>query len=223
MGVRVQVPKKASAVRFALHPAGKIILAVLVLGITAGLAVFTYYYVHYARSIEAKLAAGPFANTSMLFAAPRTLAVGDVTEPQEIANELRHSGYNESHNNRMGYYTLKPDEIDIYPGPDSYFKRDEGVIRFRGGKVAQIISLADNTERTRVHAGAGADLQSVRQEPGETPAGEVRRHSAGAGARGGVGGRQAIFPALGIRSDPRHQGGVRGRARPGRTRRARPR
>ena len=148
MGVRVQVPKKASAVRFALHPAGKIILAVLVLGITAGLAVFTYYYVHYARSIEAKLTAGPFANTSMLFAAPQTLAVGDAVGTQEIANELRHSGYNESHNNRMGYYTLKPDEIDIYPGPDSYFKRDEGVIRFRGGKVAQIISLADNTERT---------------------------------------------------------------------------
>ena len=34
------------------------------------------------------------------------------------------------------------------PGPDSYFKRDEGVIKFAGRKVAQIISLADNTDRT---------------------------------------------------------------------------
>ncbi|MBZ5609089.1 MAG: PBP1A family penicillin-binding protein [Acidobacteriia bacterium] len=148
MAVKVQVPKKASAVRFALHPAGKIILAILVLSVTAGLAVFTYYYSRYARAIEAKLEAGPFANTSMLFAAPRTLAVGDATSPPEIANELRHSGYSESRNNRMGYFTLKPDEIDIYPGPDSYFKRDEGVIKLRGGKVSQIISLADNTERT---------------------------------------------------------------------------
>src|SRR5260370_8680236 len=48
----------------------------------------------------------------------------------------------------MGYYTLKADEIDIYPGPDSFFKRDEGVLKFAGGQVSKIISLADNTERT---------------------------------------------------------------------------
>ncbi len=109
---------------------------------------FTYYYVKYSRLIEAKLAAGPFANTSMLFAAPRTVDVGDIADPQEIATDLRRSGYTESPNNRMGYFTLKPDEIDVYPGPDSYFKRDEGVIKFAGRKVTQIISLADNTDRT---------------------------------------------------------------------------
>jgi penicillin-binding protein 1B len=147
VAVKVQVPKKASAVRLVLHPAGKIILVLVVLGVTAGLAVFTYYYVKYSRLIEAKLAAGPFANTSMLFAAPRTISVSDRATPQELAIDLRHSGYNESPNNRIGYFTEKPDEIDIYPGPDSYFKRDEGVIKFRGGKVSQIISLTDNTER----------------------------------------------------------------------------
>ena len=148
MAVKVQVPKKASAVRFALHPLGKVLLAVVVLSLTAGLGTFTYYYAKYSRLIETKLAAGPFANTSMLFAAPRTVATGDAATPQEIANELRHSGYNESSNNRMGYFTVKPAEIDIYPGPDSYFKREEGVIKFQGEKVSQIISLADNTERT---------------------------------------------------------------------------
>jgi penicillin-binding protein 1B len=148
VAVKVQVPPKAKAVRFFLHPVGKILLVVVALSFTVGLGIFTYYYVKYSRLIEAKLAAGPFANTSMLFAAPRTAAVGDQTSPQEIANELRHSGYNESPKNRMGYYTLKPDEIDIYPGPDSYFKRDEGVIKFAGGKVSRIIALADNTERT---------------------------------------------------------------------------
>ena len=148
MAVKVQVPKKASAVRFALHPLGKILIAVVVLGLTAGLGTFTYYYAKYSRLIETKLAAGPFANTSMLFATPRTVATGDIATPQEIANDLRHSGYNESTNNRMGYFTLKPEEIDIYPGPDSYFKREEGVIKFEGEKVSRIISLADNTERT---------------------------------------------------------------------------
>src|SRR5579862_1485398 len=148
VAVKVQVPKKASAVRFLLHPAGKVLLAVVFLSVTTALAAFTYYYVKYSRLIEAKLTAGPYANTSMLFAAPRTVAVGDVVTPQELATELRRSGYNESRKNRMGYYTVKADEIDIYPGPDSYFKRDEGVVKFRGPKVSEIISLADNTDRT---------------------------------------------------------------------------
>jgi penicillin-binding protein 1B len=131
-----------------LHPIGKVLLVLLVLGLTTGFGVFTFYYVKYSRLIESKLAAGPFANTSMLFAAPRTVDVGDIADPQEIATDLRRSGYTESANNRMGYFTLKPEEIDVYPGPDSYFKRDEGVIKFAGRKVKQIISLADNTERT---------------------------------------------------------------------------
>ncbi|HYL78478.1 MAG TPA: transglycosylase domain-containing protein, partial [Bryobacteraceae bacterium] len=148
MAVKVQVPEKASVVRFFLHPVGKTLLLVVALTTTIGLGVFTYYYVKYSRLIETKLTAGPFSNTSMLFAAPRTLAVGDQVTPTEVAIELRHSGYNENRNNRMGYYTLKPEEIDIYPGPDSYFKRDEGVIKFGNGKVTRIISLADNTDRT---------------------------------------------------------------------------
>src|SRR5580693_135749 len=146
--VKVQAPKKAKKAHFLMRPIGKILLLTVTLSVTIGLCVFTYFYVKYSRLIEAKLAAGPFANTSMLFAAPRTVAVGDIVTPQEVSIELRHSGYNESKNNRMGYFTLKPDEIDIYPGPDSYFRRDDGVIKFRGTKVSQIISLADNTDRT---------------------------------------------------------------------------
>jgi len=96
-----------------LHPAGKIILAIIVLTLTLGLGVFTFYYVKYSRLIEAKLNNGPYTNTSMLFASPRTIGVGDVATPQEIAIDLRHAGYNEARNNRMGYYTLKQDEIDI--------------------------------------------------------------------------------------------------------------
>ena len=108
MAVNVQVPKKspkkARKTHFLTGPAGKIILLAVAVSATLGLCVFTYYYVKYSRLIEAKLAAGPFANTSMLFAAPRTVAVGDIAGPQEIASELRHSGYNESTNNRMGYF-----------------------------------------------------------------------------------------------------------------------
>lgn len=141
--------KRNGLVRILMHPVGKTILAVIVLGFSLGLIIFTYYYAKYSRLIDAKLAAGPFANTSMLYAAPRTVVVGDITSPQEIAADLRRAGYSEARDNRMGHFTIGSDGIQIYPGPDSFFKRDDGVVKIANGKVTEIISLADNTERTQ--------------------------------------------------------------------------
>ncbi len=148
MPVTVQLPKRGHLAWFISHPAGKAILGVVVGTITLALLLFTYYYVKYSRLIEDKLAAGPFANTSMLFAEPKSLMVGDQATPPDIVTELRRAGYSESTNNRTGHYTLRADEVDIYPGPDSYFKREDGVVKFADHKIARIISLADNTERT---------------------------------------------------------------------------
>lgn len=147
--MKAEPPPKAKLARVASHPVVKTILAVIVVTITFVLILFAYYYVKYSRLIEAKLAAGPFANTSMIFASPRSVAVGDEITPQELAVELRRAGYSESASNRMGYYKIQGDELDVYPGPDSYFKRDDGVVKFSGNKVAQIIALSDNTERTQ--------------------------------------------------------------------------
>jgi penicillin-binding protein 1B len=130
------------------HPIGKTIVALFVLTATIVLSVSAYYYVKYSKLIESKLAAGPFANTSMLYAAPRSISLGDPATPQDLANDLRRAGYSEAANNKMGHYAMKPDEVDVYPGPDSYFKREDGVIKFEKGKVSRIISLADNTDRT---------------------------------------------------------------------------
>jgi len=132
-----------------MHPAGKTILAAVVLGFSLGLMVFTYYYAKYSRLIEDKLSSGPFANTSMLYAAPRLVMVGNEATPQEVVADLRRAGYSESRDNRMGHFALTNRDIEIYPGPDSYFKRDDAVIKFAGGRVSEIISLADNTERTQ--------------------------------------------------------------------------
>ncbi len=92
MAVKVQVPKKKRKPNFLLGPVGRLLVLAVTLLITIGICVFTYYYVKYSRLIEAKLGVGPFANTSMLYAAPRTVAVGDIVTPQEL--ELRRSGYN---------------------------------------------------------------------------------------------------------------------------------
>ena len=149
MPVKVQVQKRALLVRFILSPWGKAFLVSLLVVSTTCLLVFAWFWIKYAKLIDEKLLAGPFANTSMLFATPSSIAVGDQATAQEIGSELRRSGYTESDKNRLGYYTLKPSEIDIYPGPDSYFEPEGGVIKLAGGRVSQIISLRDNTERTQ--------------------------------------------------------------------------
>ena len=82
----------------------------------------------------------------MLFAAPHLISVGDESTPAEVVSLLRRSGYSESRNAAMGSYNLRPDAVEIYPGPESYFRREGGVIKFTKDKVSKIISLRDNNE-----------------------------------------------------------------------------
>jgi penicillin-binding protein 1B len=146
--VRVRVPKRAYLVRFFLHPAGKTLALSFTLAFLLVAGVLTHYYVKYSRLIDQKLRAGPFANTSKIFAAPRLIAVGDPITGGEIATELRRCGYSESRANAMGSFQIRPDgDIEIFPGRDSYFDEEAGVIKFANGRISQIVSLRDNTAR----------------------------------------------------------------------------
>src|SRR5438876_3825762 len=142
--MKFRVPRGSSLTRFILGRGGRIILIAFALCVILGLGIFTFYYAKYSRLIDKKLRAGVFANTAKIFAAPESVAVGDTTTPLEIASELRRSGYNESRSNPIGYYQVHPKSIEIYPGKDSYFDQEPGVIRFTGDKISQIISLQDN-------------------------------------------------------------------------------
>ena len=148
--VKVRVPRNAHLVRFFLHPAGKILAVCFTLAFILLFATGIHYYSKYSRLIEVKLRAGPFANTSKIFAAPRLVAVGDVIAPEEIAGELRRCGYSESRGNAIGWFHMRPDGgIEIFPGPDSYFDQEAGVLKFSGGRISQIVSLRDNTARAQ--------------------------------------------------------------------------
>ena len=57
-------------------------------------------------------------------------------------------GYTESRSNPTGSYNVKPDEIEIFPGPEAYAREDAGVIHFADGRIVRIVSLSDNTPRT---------------------------------------------------------------------------
>ncbi len=146
--VRVRVAKSAFLVRFFLSTPGKFLLGTCaVLGLAAA-CVFVFAYLHYAKLIDAKLKAGPFVTTAKIYAAPVAVGLGDAVTPEEIAAELRRSGYTESRSNPIGYYNVRPDSIEIFPGPDSYFRDEPGVIHFNAGHIERIVSLTDNTPRT---------------------------------------------------------------------------
>ncbi|MGD0362304.1 MAG: PBP1A family penicillin-binding protein [Bryobacteraceae bacterium] len=146
--VRVRVPKQAYLVRFFLHPAGKALAISFTLAFVLMAGVLTHYYAKYSRLIDQKLRAGPFANTSKIFAAPRLIAVGDPLTGDEIAAELRRCGYTESRGNTIGSFQIRPGgDIEIFPGPESYFDQEAGVIKFANGRISQIVSLRDNTAR----------------------------------------------------------------------------
>jgi penicillin-binding protein 1B len=149
VALRLRIPIGARLTRFLLHPLGRAALLVaLSLGVTT-LVGFTYYYVKYARLIDTKLRAGPFQSAAMIFAAPRTVSLGDQMSLEEVVAQLHRSGYTEARGNRLGWYHLRPDAVEIFPGPDSFFDQEGGVIRITGGRVSQIISTRDSTERTQ--------------------------------------------------------------------------
>jgi penicillin-binding protein 1B len=145
--VKIRVPREAGLVRFLMSPVGKAILGFFLIIFTVAGFTFTYFYVHYAKVIDEKLKAGPFTITSKIYAAPETVAIGDPGSPPEIASALRRAGYSESRNNVVGSYNVHADSVEIFPGPDSYFNQEPGVIRFNSGKIVRIISLSDNTDR----------------------------------------------------------------------------
>src|SRR4051794_26836176 len=147
--MKLRIPRSSGLTRFFLGPWGRTLLIAVSLFVIAVLGTFTYFYAKYARVIDERLRAGVFANSAKIFAAPESISVGDATAPLEIATELRRSGYTESRGNPVGYYQAHSTSIEVFPGPDSYFDQEAGVIRFNGGKISQIVSLQDNTTRNQ--------------------------------------------------------------------------
>ncbi len=143
----VKVPRSAKLVRFFTRRPGIILLSTMAVLAVAFISTFTYFYLHYSKIIDAKLKGGPFASTSKVYAAPETVGVGDLATASDIVSQLRRSGYTEARSNAIGSFSSTADSVNIFPGPESFFEQEAGVIKFAGGKIARITSLRDNTER----------------------------------------------------------------------------
>jgi penicillin-binding protein 1B len=147
LAVRFHIPRSAFLARLLLYPVGRFVLAASAALLILALLALTFAWIHFSRIVDQKLAAGPFTQTSLVLAAPENIAVGDPLSSAELIQWLRRRGYNENHANRIGWFNVRSDGVEIFPGPDSYGGEEPGVIRIQNDRVTKIISSRDHTER----------------------------------------------------------------------------
>src|SRR5271154_7197163 len=99
--------------------------------------VFGYFYYHYQRVVDDRIASGPiFASVSQIYAASPQVRDGQKLSANAIAAELRQAGYNA--NSKLGTFQLNGDNIFIKPGPESFHNTDGATINTSGGTVQSI-------------------------------------------------------------------------------------
>jgi len=115
----------------------RVALIALLAIVIVGASVFTYFYYHYQRVVDDRLASGPiFASVSQIYAAPREVRAGQKLSAAAIAADLRQAGYNA--NPQLGTFQLNADNIFIKPGPESYHNTDGATINTSDGVVQSI-------------------------------------------------------------------------------------
>ena len=134
--------------RLARGTLGKVLAALMLLALIAAGAVFNHFYWEFAKIIDARLAGGPFNQTSKILAAPDPVFVGEEMSIDEVVSHLREAGYSESRHNRVGHFNVRGTAIEVYPGALSYFIQEPAVMYFGEGQVQRIVSLNDNTPQT---------------------------------------------------------------------------
>ena len=116
--------------------------------LTIGLA--GVWIAHVNRLVDERLAIGVFSNTWSVYAAPTHLAVGQKITPEAVAAQLHAASYSQASTNRAGYFKQFANAIEIYPGPDSYFRPEPARLEFRNGTIAAITALDRNEKQPAV-------------------------------------------------------------------------
>jgi penicillin-binding protein 1B len=110
-----------------------------------------YFYVRFTRVIDARLSGDVFNNTSLIFAAPTPVFVGEAITPEDVSARLRKGLYAEYEGgSKVGTYRQVGNRLEIRPGSGSFFQSDffkEGpaALEFTNGHIVSITSLSDAT------------------------------------------------------------------------------
>src|SRR5437763_698909 len=146
MALKIKLPRFKGFRSSLSHPVVRAVVAVFLIVSIVFFGVFSYYYLKYQKIIDKRMSGPIFANTAKIYAQPRSVRIGQKSDPKEIVNYLRHAGYTEEGErgqSKFGTYRLLSSSIEIKPGADSYYSSEGAVIRVREGKVEKIASLGD--------------------------------------------------------------------------------
>ncbi len=93
------------------------VVAILVLLLVAGSDSLLRSYKYYSRVIDARLASGYLTSRPGLYAAPRTIRIGQGFSPETLVNVLRQAGYVETSSSAVwnGSFRKLDGAIEIYP------------------------------------------------------------------------------------------------------------
>jgi penicillin-binding protein 1B len=142
-------PGKKSGRRLFATPFAKFLAALAAFLVVTLSISFAAVWVHYSSLVDEKLQKGPFTQTAQLYAAPEPVSVGDFLTPDELVEALRRRGYSTDRSNRIGWFHLRPDGVEIFPGVDAYPHSEPGVVFLENNTVVRIVSNRDHTERPR--------------------------------------------------------------------------
>ena len=141
-GRRAASAKPAQVHHFSLRdPLVKLFATAFVVAAVIFLTMFTYFYVKYERIVDRRMAGPIFSAAAKIYARPQTVAVGDKTEPAEIAAQLRRAGYSQDgkdSDSPVGHFRLTSHSIQITPWARVIPASNSALITFDGGKVATI-------------------------------------------------------------------------------------
>jgi len=126
---------------------GRILRVTLLGALTLSIFTFLFYYIKFAHLVDQKLTVGPFSDTIDVFAAPRTIAVGDAVTLPEVVTLLRNSGYSATVDHTRGWFLIRRNALEIFPGRNAYPGDEPGILEFSDGKISRISSPKDNTPR----------------------------------------------------------------------------
>ncbi|HXE31624.1 MAG TPA: transglycosylase domain-containing protein [Terriglobales bacterium] len=134
--------------RWLAHPIGQAFLGLIFLAFVVCGCLFIHYYNVYAAVIDARLAAPIFSQTSLLYAAPRTVATGEEITPILLTRWLRQAGYTEDKPSPVGSFTLVGNTVGIRPGPDAYRAPTPVDVQFDPTDSASVTSIIDTSDHS---------------------------------------------------------------------------
>jgi penicillin-binding protein 1B len=144
VAIKVKIPRSKRGRFHFSDPIVRAGAAAFIIVATLFLGVYAYFYIHYQKVIDQRMAGPVFANASKIYATPRTIRLGFNITKQELATHLRKAGYTEAKESaevRMGTYKIVSKGVEVRPGPESFHNSEGALVEIEDGNVSKIVSF----------------------------------------------------------------------------------